>query len=231
MPATRLTYVRPLEADDTGFIRCRAKAQHCWRAHLSGDAITRVAVNAWKTLLHLPGSTATALRPAFLPAKQECSTDLQRSPRSAPTVRRSRLGPTVFPLRFSFALVDAAGTNWWLIHDLGFQTVVVDSNHDNWLMRWLREHDYRLDPQNALLFLEAQLEVFKQMQGQNENFHLVEWAMRKFNTPEAVRFLRQDESFTICGKKIECGMHGHLGVAGARGKPASLHRIGRKANY
>jgi hypothetical protein len=32
---------------------------------------------------------------------------------------------------------------------------------------------YRLDPQNALLFLEAQLEVFKQMQGQNENFHLI----------------------------------------------------------
>jgi|ERR1700722_5045417 hypothetical protein len=24
------------------------------------------------------------------------------------------------------------------------QTVVVDSNHDNWLMRWLRKHDYRL---------------------------------------------------------------------------------------
>lgn len=110
------------------------------------------------------------------------------------------------------------------------ETVVVDSNHDNWLMRWLREHDYRNDPRNALLFLEAQFEVFKQLEGKNERFHLIEWAMRKFDTPDSVKFLRQDESFTICGKKIECGMHGHLGPDGARGTPSNLNKIGRKAN-
>ncbi len=112
----------------------------------------------------------------------------------------------------------------------GTQTIVVDSNHDNWLMRWLREHDYRMDPRNAVLFLEAQLEVFRQLQGNNERFHLVEWAMRKFGTSDDIRFLRQDESFTICGKKIECGQHGHLGPDGARGTPANLNKIGRKAN-
>lgn len=110
------------------------------------------------------------------------------------------------------------------------QTIVVDSNHDNWLMRWLREHDYRMDPRNAILFLEAQLEVFRQLQGQNERFHLVEWAMQKFGVPSAIKFLRQDESFTICSKKIECGMHGHLGPNGARGTPPNLSKIGRRAN-
>jgi hypothetical protein len=110
------------------------------------------------------------------------------------------------------------------------QTLVVDSNHDSWLLRWLREYDYRQDMKNAVLFLEAQLEVFKQMEGQNERFHLVEWAMKKFKCPDSVRFLRRDESFTICGKKIECGMHGHLGPDGARGTPSNLNKVGRKAN-
>ena len=110
------------------------------------------------------------------------------------------------------------------------ETLVVDSNHDNWLMRWLREHDYRNDPRNALLFLEAQLEVYKQMAGNNERFHLIEWAMQKFGCSKDVKFLRQDESFKICGKKIECGMHGHLGPDGARGTPANLNKVGRKAN-
>jgi hypothetical protein len=41
------------------------------------------------------------------------------------------------------------------------QTLVVDSNHDNWITRWLTEHDYRNDPQNAVFFLEAQLAVYK----------------------------------------------------------------------
>lgn len=109
-------------------------------------------------------------------------------------------------------------------------TVVVDSNHDNWLMRWLREHDYRSDPRNAVLFLEAQTEVYKQLEGQNDKFHLVEWALRRFGCPDAVKFLQADESFTICNKQIECGMHGHLGPNGARGNPANLNRVGRKAN-
>jgi hypothetical protein len=114
-------------------------------------------------------------------------------------------------------------------HRDSVRMIVVDSNHDNWVQRWLREHDYRTDPRNALLFLEAQLEVFRQIEGQNDKFHLVEWAMRKFGCPESVKFLRADESFTICNKQIECGMHGHLGPNGARGTPANLKNVGRKA--
>jgi hypothetical protein len=114
-------------------------------------------------------------------------------------------------------------------HRDSVRMIVVDSNHDNWVGRWLREHDYRTDPRNALLFLEAQLEVFRQIEGQNERFHLVEWAMRKFGCPESAQFLRADESFTICDKQIECGMHGHLGTNGARGTPANLKNVGRKA--
>lgn len=112
----------------------------------------------------------------------------------------------------------------------GIHTVVVDSNHDNWLARWLREHDYRLDPRNAMFFLEAQLETYRQLEGRNENFHLIEWAMQKAGVKSSVQFLRVDQSFTICNKRIECGMHGHLGPDGARGTPGNLNKVGRRAN-
>jgi hypothetical protein len=110
-------------------------------------------------------------------------------------------------------------------------TVVVDSNHDSaWIYGWLREHDYRLDPVNAILFLEIQLEVYRAIERGDRSFHVLEFAMRKFGADPSIRYLRQDESFTICGKKIECGQHGHLGANGSRGNPRSLNKIGRRAN-
>ena len=110
------------------------------------------------------------------------------------------------------------------------RTIVVDSNHDTWIMRWLREHDYRSDPQNAIFFLEAQLAVYKGMQAGDERFHLLEWAMRKYGLSSDVQFLRTDESFIICDGRIECGQHGHLGPNGMRGTPQNLNKVGRRAN-
>ena len=108
------------------------------------------------------------------------------------------------------------------------ETVVVDSNHDSdWILRWLRESDYRLDPKNAILFLETQLEVYRAIARGDKRFHVLEHLLREL---EDVHFLRKDESFTICNKKIECGQHGHLGANGARGNPRSLRKIGRRAN-
>ena len=116
----------------------------------------------------------------------------------------------------------------------GTKSVVVDSNHDNAFKRWLREHDYRHDPQNALVFLRAQLAVYEAIRDEDENFHIVEWQLRKI-APElsSVKFLRCDESFVICPDAnggIECGMHGHLGVNGARPNVHSFSKMGRKAN-
>jgi hypothetical protein len=110
------------------------------------------------------------------------------------------------------------------------KTLIVDSNHDNWVTRWLTEHDYRSDMQNAVFFLEAQLATFKAIQQGDEQFHLLEWAMQRRGCPKDIRFLRTDESYVICNGKIEAGMHGHLGVNGARGTPQNLNKVGRRAN-
>lgn len=112
------------------------------------------------------------------------------------------------------------------------KTVVVNSNHDNAFLRWLKECDYRRDPPNAVYFLQSQLAIYEAIE-KGQDLFPVEWAMRRAKCPEGVKFLREDESFVICRDKhggIECGMHGHLGVNGAKASPLSLSKMGRKAN-
>ena len=110
------------------------------------------------------------------------------------------------------------------------KSVVVDSNHDNALERWLRDANFKTDPLNAEFYLEAQLAKYRAMRAQNERFHLVEWSCRRAQCPPSVQFLREDQQFPICGGQIECGMHGHRGTDAFRGSPQGLARLGRKVN-
>lgn len=108
------------------------------------------------------------------------------------------------------------------------QATVVNSNHDNAFMRWLREGDYKTDPMNAIYFLEAQLATYQAMKDRDFDWLCTEWAMTKAEAPPEVRYLRQDESWVFLG--IENGMHGDLGPNGARGTPANLSKMGGKGN-
>jgi hypothetical protein len=110
--------------------------------------------------------------------------------------------------------------------------VIVDSNHDNaWLVRWLSEYDYRVDPANAELFLKLQTWMYAQMRAGKmpRDINVLEYALGLSGFNEA-KFLVSDESFLICDKKIECGQHGHMGPAGRRGSPDNLSKMARKAN-
>lgn len=113
------------------------------------------------------------------------------------------------------------------------RTLVVNSNHDDALERWLREADYKKDPPNAIYFLKCQLRKYEAIAEQDDGFHIVEWCAQEAGCKAAIQWLREDESFVICRDKdggIECGMHGHLGADGARGAPLGFTKMGRKAN-
>lgn len=116
------------------------------------------------------------------------------------------------------------------------QSVVVDSNHDDpWIQNWLKNYDYRQDPPNAELFLEAQKFMYDQLRKGNgktlpRDVNMLEWCLRHQGYKSPTRFLIADESFTICNRKIECGMHGHLGPNGRFGSPENLSKMGRKSN-
>ena len=111
--------------------------------------------------------------------------------------------------------------------------VVVDSNHDDaWIQRWLREYDYRKDPPNSELFLKAQAHLYSRIRAgaMPRDVNMLEWCLREVGYDSSARFLVADESFAICSRKIECGMHGHLGPNGRWGTPENLAKMGRKAN-
>lgn len=114
----------------------------------------------------------------------------------------------------------------------GVKTVIVDSNHDNaWLVRWLSEYDYRVDPANAELFLKMQTEMYAQIRAGKmpRDINMLKYALGNAGFTDA-KFLIADESYLICDKKIECGMHGHFGPGGRRGSPENLSKMARKAN-
>lgn len=122
----------------------------------------------------------------------------------------------------------AAGDFLFNIESSTSTQIVVDSNHDRAFKRWLKEEDYRLDPKNAVFFLEAQLELYKQIErGNYKNFHVIEWALRCLGCPDRTKFLREDESFVTC-KTIENGYHGDRGVNGSKGSTFAFRRTGQK---
>jgi hypothetical protein len=125
------------------------------------------------------------------------------------------------------------------------QIVIVDSNHDDtWLKLWLREYDYRKDPANAEIFLKMQSYLYRSIRGDKEqpelrtsrnpkmvrDVNMLEFALREIGGFSKAKFLLADESFLTCGRKIENGMHGHLGLGGKHGTPEGLSKMGRKAN-
>lgn len=107
-------------------------------------------------------------------------------------------------------------------------SVVVSSNHDDMLRRWIVNEDWKRDPANALFYLRCAHEMVAHagMSAAGTEypspFAMVFPSM--VSSMEGIRLLRGDESFQIA--KIEVGMHGDRGPNGARGSLRNLRRIG-----
>jgi hypothetical protein len=117
---------------------------------------------------------------------------------------------------------------------LGNKAVVVESNHDQALQRWLKDADIRQDPENAEFYHRANMVTYQNIMAGNKNFNVFEWAVTgdgvgagaAFGAP--VRFLQEDDSFVV--QNIEHGMHGHRGPNGSRGTAKGFRTVGRKVN-
>lgn len=109
-------------------------------------------------------------------------------------------------------------------------SVVVTSNHDDMLRRWVVSHDWKSDPENAEFYLKLALGMVQQTKLTERGTEYPSPFAMIF--PEMVdmtniRLLRGDESFTLAG--IELGMHGDRGPNGARGSARNIRRIGVKS--
>lgn len=112
------------------------------------------------------------------------------------------------------------------------EVIVVESNHDLALKRWLKTADYKTDPANALFFLELQFMQYKSIADGRTDFSIFEYAVKSRDSSLSnIRFLRTDESFKICGVDgIECGSHGDLGPNGAKGSAQAFTKLGSRYN-
>lgn len=109
------------------------------------------------------------------------------------------------------------------------ELVVVNSNHDNHLTRWVEEADWRDDPTNARFYLETALYMVTHTEMTSSGTYkpnpFKSWV--ELYAPDNTNVLEQDESYLV--HDIELGMHGHLGPNGARGSPENLSKMGVKA--
>jgi hypothetical protein len=116
------------------------------------------------------------------------------------------------------------------------QMVVVESNHDIGLDRYVREGRYRQDGLNIKTGLQLELVYMNYVEKRSAaldyglpvpKFSLLEHAVKEM-TPELsdVQWAYDGYSFLING--IEVGHHGFRGVNGAKGTVAGFARVGRK---
>lgn len=114
------------------------------------------------------------------------------------------------------------------------QTIVVQSNHDDALGKWLDTADFREDPVNARFFLQCQIARYDAIAEGNKRHSIFRDAMSWVDdrAMEGIMFVSDDQSFLICQDSggIECAQHGHLGINGARGSARGFMRTSVRTN-
>lgn len=106
------------------------------------------------------------------------------------------------------------------------RTVMVESNHDAALSRWLKNPEGQADPGNAYYWHELNAAWHRAIRHGEDGFNPVEEAMRRGGLADEVEFVRSGGTYTVQG--VECGLHGDLGVGGSRGSPNQYRRMGPK---
>ena len=108
------------------------------------------------------------------------------------------------------------------------QSIIVSSNHDRAIAKWLRNADFRYDPVNAEFYLECALRAIKSARktggGVTYDDPFISYA--KTIARANVRFLEPGESFVL--DRVEYSFHGDIGPNGARGTTRNLSKLGVK---
>lgn len=112
---------------------------------------------------------------------------------------------------------------------VGRRSVIVASNHDNFLSRWVVDSDWRSQTGNATFYLETAQAMLKSVRmgpGGTEYADPFAYWVNKLKGDAQVKCLAANESFRLAG--VECGNHGDKGPNGARGTLRNLARLGAR---
>ncbi len=102
------------------------------------------------------------------------------------------------------------------IESRGYNVEIVDSNHDNFLMRYLEEGRYVTDPMNHKFALKLAVPA---IEGMNPLKYAIE-SVLGFVT-DKVRWMEKDKSYKFYG--VEVGLHGAKGANGGRGNARTFN--------
>lgn len=106
----------------------------------------------------------------------------------------------------------------WLTKTLPYNPIVVRSNHDMWLERWITDMDWKKDIRNGLEYMEYATVLMK---GEATKGILPYVINKRFG--DKVISLDLDESFIING--YEVGHHGYHGQNGSKGNITQFKRM------
>lgn len=105
--------------------------------------------------------------------------------------------------------------------------VIVRSNHDDFLDRWLKNEDWKKQPslKNSRLYMQLSDRLLGQYE--NDPYHVKGIIPEMINNvfPKFIT-LGLNDSYVVRG--FELAMHGHLGVNGAKGGPESFRKLNTK---
>lgn len=107
------------------------------------------------------------------------------------------------------------------------RTVVVESNHDAALARWLKDPEGALDAENAYYWHQLNATWHKALRN-GEDINIIEEALLDAGLALDVEFVSSGGSYTVLD--VECGLHGDLGIGGSRGSPNQYRRLGSKTS-
>lgn len=114
------------------------------------------------------------------------------------------------------------------IADPEIQDAIVQSNHDNALLKWVKTADAKYDPENYEFWLECELRCIRAYRDNRTPFLFGE-VMEELadgGMPNVI-FVQEDTSYMVCG--VELSIHGHYGANGAKGSPNAYVKMGPKS--
>jgi hypothetical protein len=113
--------------------------------------------------------------------------------------------------------------SFWIKRLIGIG-IVIWSNHDEFIRRYLMSSDYRRDHQNASFILRLELEVYTAIEeGRDPDVY-----EKALNSVTAEVYSNDDDSLVIEG--VDFTRHGHTGNNGSRGSVAQFAKSGAKTS-
>ena len=111
----------------------------------------------------------------------------------------------------------------------GCFTHVVQSNHDNFLARYLQDKDGYLDPVNAYYWHRINWIWHDEIRkGHGDFFNVVHEALRISGLQDQINFVAYGEGLRITGN--EYSLHGDRGVSGSRGTKTQFSKLAFKTS-